>query len=131
MLGVEERDLERLAPLRPSATPNSTRCPDRGAVVPGGRDEECTKTFTTVVARDARASLPDGKPGNSRGVPNGFPRHGNEARIRLTRASCGVGGPYRWVRSVGRDSAVKRAASTGVAPGLEAGSPVTDTTVAK
>src|ERR1035438_1042457 len=32
------------APLRPSATPNSTRCPCRSAVVPEGSADECTKT---------------------------------------------------------------------------------------
>src|ERR1700730_15173997 len=42
--GSRIRTWRACAPLRPSATPNSTRCPCRSAVVPEGSADECTKT---------------------------------------------------------------------------------------
>src|SRR5271170_3471379 len=42
--GSRIRTWSAWAPLRPSATPNSTRCPCRSAVVPEGSADECTKT---------------------------------------------------------------------------------------
>ena len=41
---LEHRTWSACAPRRPSATPNSTRCPCRSAVVPEGSADECTKT---------------------------------------------------------------------------------------
>src|SRR5260370_12289740 len=42
--GSRIRTWSACAPRRPSATPNSTRCPCRSAVVPGGSADECTNT---------------------------------------------------------------------------------------
>src|ERR1700691_5257055 len=42
--GSSTRTWSACAPRRPSATPNSTRCPCRSAVVPAGNADECTKT---------------------------------------------------------------------------------------
>src|SRR5580693_3682652 len=42
--GSRTRTWSACAPRRPSATPNSTRCPCRSAVVPEGSADECTKT---------------------------------------------------------------------------------------
>src|ERR1035438_9089028 len=42
--GSRTRSCSAWAPLRPSATPNSTRCPCRSAVVPEGSADECTNT---------------------------------------------------------------------------------------
>ena len=42
--GSSSRTWSACTPRRPSATPNSTRCPGRSAVLPAGRAVECTKT---------------------------------------------------------------------------------------
>src|SRR5262249_47570561 len=42
--GSRSRTWSAWAPRRPSATPNSTRCPCRSVVVPAGSADECTKT---------------------------------------------------------------------------------------
>src|ERR1700678_3365721 len=42
--GSSRRTCSACTPLRPSATPNSTRCPCLRAVVPAGSAVECTKT---------------------------------------------------------------------------------------